>query len=267
MRKIVEIGRAERNGSTIRFKEKGTLERHDFEPSAVEKLLVRVAPRPEKQILADFFLVDGPVYRINQERTIIDYRSFFEDIELSGIENFRRFIALCVEWLPEDRRDGATVEFGSGGPPEAFATKEEFLDYEAAINEGAALPPRPTNGSGEIDLNEIEDKVAKAQAIWREYGEDLEAAEREADPSPDVTRNISVMVIFIGFLIAGGGVGAALKWLFSTKTQSLSSQVQMSVVALIGLCVFIGIVFMVVGLTWYRRSIEPPPPSGGAQPT
>ena len=240
-REIIQVARLAREENTLRFKQLGTLERHDVSPETVEKVLVRLTPHPAKHIVADV-ITPATVYRCIEGQTLIDYRTFLDDIAPGGLENFRRFVAAVTESLATT--DPATAEFASGKPPEAFSTHEEVAAYDAYLQGRETVLPRGSAAGTQTKAD------ADIEKVWAEHAAQLRqeaASDSRVDP-----RLAGYALVVLGLFIGMGGMFLLMQLLMNDQTNS--NPASAGLIGILALCAFIGVVFMLSGVYMLRKA-------------
>jgi hypothetical protein len=243
VRTIVEIAKAERQQAVLRLKERGTLERHELPLDQIEKIYVRLSPHPQKQILMDFLAQQGAVYRMTQDRTVIDYRSVLPQVAPGGLENFRRFVTEACGWIPEEARDPATVEFGQGARPEAFTSADELAEYNAFLQGSRRqLPAGHRNVKApSVDPEQLSEQLAA-----------LREQEAALTPMPAFNGRVAGGVLAVmGLLLSGMGVLGLIRVVTSDSTAP-----QGPLLGGIGIGLVVGMGMAIAGMVMMRRAEE-----------
>lgn len=243
-RRIVHIARLERDASTLRFKQRGTLERHDVELPSIEKVFVRLTPHPDKQIIADILTADA-VYRCTEGQTLINYPTFLDEVAPGGLENFRGYVAWLLEQI--DASDPATEEFAQGKPPEAFASAEELMAYDAYLEGRESVLPR---GSGEQPTSAPAPTSAEIERVWAEHASELRK-EAASGSGPD-PRLAGYVLVGLGALI--GFAGVFLLMALVTNERLTEYPASTGIMGLLGLCALIGVIMMLAGVLVVRKA-------------
>ena len=242
-RAIVQVARLELEQNTLRFKQLGTLERHDVSLEDVEKVFVRLSPHPDKQIIADVISRDT-VYRCTEGKTLINYPTFLSDVAPGGLENYRRFVAFLVE--KSAQQDPATEEFAAGKPPEAFASREEMLAYDAYLEGRESILPESAPTPSPVTAEAAAD--ADVEKVWAEHAAQLRQEAAASSSGIDPRLGGYAMVALGGVI----GIGGMLLMMAVLMHPDLGSNV--SLIGILALCAFIGVVFMISGLVILRRA-------------
>jgi len=251
--RIVDTGRVEVKGASLRFKQKGTLEAFDRNAADLLRVYVRVTPSPDLKLFADFVFPEE-IFRVWQESALINYKDFLEKVELVGIDNFRGFLRHVTRALPDSGIDTSSRDFAHKGlPPERFVSKDELADYDKAIlaglaphaaeaNAGAGASATPAARAEAAALSEAQKREA-AERAWKQFAPEIAAERAARKEQPPIA---AAALTFLGGMLVLASLVAF------TRQREIAHDSQINLLPMIAIGGVAGLGLLIAGLLYLR---------------